>query len=218
MPQYEIDPSKTAFLVVDMTNDFLLEGAPMECPQGRDLIPRLGSLADTCRAAGIPVIYTTHVHRADGSDMGRMADTLTHLADGERRPLGLIAGTPGVEVHPDLTPQPGEPLIEKHRFSSFYDSDLETVLRVKEIDTLIIGGVATNGCCESTTREASFRDYKVIFLSDGNATFDMPDLGFGQVSSEECQRVVLTTIALAFGEVASCEDVIDRVSRVRAAA
>jgi nicotinamidase-related amidase len=212
MPEYKIDPSKTAFLVVDMTNDFLLEGAPMECPPGRDLIPRLASLADSFRDAGMPVIYTTHVHRPDGSDMGRMADTLTHLADEQRRPLGLIAGTPGIEVHDELTPHEGEVLIEKHRFSSFHDSDLETVLRVKGIDTVVIGGVATNGCCESTAREASFRDYKVIFLSDGNATFDMPDMGFGPVSSEECQRVVLSTIALAFGEVASCEEVASRVS------
>jgi ureidoacrylate peracid hydrolase len=218
MPQYDIEPSTTAFLVVDMTNDFLLEGAPMECPQGRDLIPRLKSVADACREAGIPVIYTTHVHRADGSDMGRMADTLTHLVDDAHRPVGLVAGTPGVEVHPELAPHADEPLIEKHRFSSFYDSDLQTILRVKDIETLIIGGVATNGCCESTTREASFRDYKVIFLSDGNATFDMPDMGFGPVSSEECQRVVLTTIALAFGEVTSCSDVVERVARVGAAA
>jgi nicotinamidase-related amidase len=214
MPQYEIRPATTAFLVVDMTNDFLLEGAPMECPQGRDLIPRLASLAEACRTAGIAVIFTTHVHRPDGSDMGRMADTLSHLVDEDRRPTGLVAGTPGVEVHPGLGRRPDELLIEKHRFSSFFDSDLETVLRVKGIDTLLIGGVATNGCCESTTREASFRDYKVVFLSDGNATFDMPDLGFGVVSSEECQRVVLTTIALAFGEVASCSDVAERVSGV----
>jgi nicotinamidase-related amidase len=218
MPQYEIDPNRTAFLVVDMTNDFLLEGAPVECPQGRDLLPRLNSLAESCREAGVLVIYTTHVHRADGSDMGRMADTLTHLADEDRRPLGLIAGTPGVEIHSDLPPGDDDVLIEKHRFSSFHDSDLETVLRVRGIDTLVIGGVATNGCCESTAREASFRDYKVIFLADGNATFDMPDMGFGAVSSEECQRVVLSTIALAFGEVASCADVEKRIETAAVAA
>jgi ureidoacrylate peracid hydrolase len=209
--RYEVDPAATAFLVVDMTNDFLEPGVPQECPHGREMVPRLAELATACRAAGIPVIYTSHMHRADGSDMGRMGERFTHLVDEHRRPITLIAGTRGVEVVDELAPVGDEIVIRKSRYSSFFNTDLETVLRHHNVTTLIIGGVATNVCCESTARDAMFRDYKVIFLSDGNATIDFPDVGWGPVSHEEVQRVVLTTLAAAFCDVATTAEVLERI-------
>ena len=212
---YPVEPASTALVIVDMTNDFLEPGVPQECPPGRDIIGRLGELAEACRDAGILVLYTSHMHRADGSDMGRMADRFTHLVDERRRPVTLVEGTPGVEVVNDLAPKPGEIVIRKSRYSSFFNTELDTILRVKNISTLIIGGVATNVCCESTARDATFRDYRVIFLSDGNATMDLPDAGWGPISHEEVQRVVLTTLAAGFCEVASTADVVRRVRAAR---
>lgn len=214
MERYRVDPDSTALVVVDMTNDFLEPGVPQECPAGREIVPRLALLIEECRRAGVVVLYTSHVHRADGSDMGRMADSFTHLVDAERRPITLIEGTRGVEVVDQLAPAPGEIVIRKSRYSAFYNTDLETVLRNKGVTTLIIGGVATNICCESTARDAMFRDYRVIFLADGNATLDLPDLGWGPIDHDEVQRVVLSTLAAGFCEVAGVDDVI---SRVRAA-
>lgn len=211
--RYAVDPATTAFLVVDMTNDFLEPGVPQECAPGREMVPRLAELAAACRAVGIPVIYTSHMHRADGSDIGRMAERFTHLVDEQRRPITLVAGTRGVEVIDELAPVGDEIVIRKSRYSSFFNTDLETVLRHHNITTLIIAGVATNVCCESTARDAMFRDYKVIFLSDGNATMDLPDLGFGPVSHEEVQRVVLTTLAAAFCDVATTAEVLERIRR-----
>ena len=216
MEHYSVDPESTAFIVVDMTNDFLEPGVPQECAAGRDIIAGLAELAAACRRVGILVIYTSHVHRADGSDMGRMADAFKHLVDEERKPVTLIEGTRGVEVVNELAPEPGEIVIRKSRYSAFFNTDLDTVLRHRDIKTVIIGGVATNVCCESTARDAMFRDYQVIFLSDGNATMDIPDFGWGSVTHEEIQRVVLSTIAAGFGEVAPVREVTERVRAVAA--
>lgn len=208
---YPVGPAYTALLLVDMTNDFLEPGVPQECPTGREIVPRLAALAGACREVGIPVIYISHMHRPDGSDMGRMADAFAYLVDEERRPITLVEGTRGVAVVDELAPHPDEIVIRKSRYSSFFNTDLETALRDKAISTLSIGGVATNVCCESTARDAMFRDYRVIFLSDGSATMDFPDVGFGPVSHNEIQRVVLTTLAAGFCEVASTANVIERV-------
>ena len=211
MERFRVDRDSTALVVVDMTNDFLEPGVPQECAAGREIIPRLAELIDVCRRAGVVVLYTSHMHRADGSDMGRMAESFTHLVDSDRRPITLIEGTRGVEVVDALAPAPSEIVIRKSRYSAFYNTDLETVLHTKGITTLIVGGVATNICCESTARDAMFRDYRVIFLSDGNAALDIPDLGWGPISHAEVQRVVLSTLAAGFCEVASVSDVIARV-------
>lgn len=211
---FEIEPGQTALLIVDMTNDFLLPGALQECPGGREIIEPLAALADDCRQAGIQVIYTTHVHQADGSDVGVMGSTFTHLVGPDGRPRALIDGTPGVEVHEGLAPRLGELVLKKSRYSAFFGTALDEILRQHRIRTLVIGGVATNVCCESTARDAMFRDYQVIFLSDGNANRDLADVGWGAMSRDEIRRVVLTTLATAFCEVATVSDVRDRVRTV----
>lgn len=211
--RFDIEPGRSALLIVDMTNDFLLPGALQECPAGRDIIGPLALLADDCRAAGMPVIYTTHVHKPDGSDIGVMKSTFTHLIGADGRPRALIDGTPGVQVHEKLAPRPGETVIKKSRYSAFYETVLEEVLRRLSVTTLIVGGVATNVCCESTARDAMFRDYEVIFLSDGNANRDLGDVGWGAMSGDEIRRAVLTTLATAFCEVAPVAQVRQRVQQ-----
>jgi nicotinamidase-related amidase len=89
----------------------------------------------------------------------------------------------------------GDVTIIKSRYSAFIGTELDLILRSHSIDTLIIGGVLTNVCCESTAREARMRDYKVVFLSDGTATRDVPDFGFGRVPAADVQRYTLALIA-----------------------
>ena len=107
-------------------------------------------------------------------------------------------------------------MVAKPRYSAFYGTDLEAILRSQGIDTLIIGGTITNVCCESTTRDAFSRDYKVIFLSGGNAAGDLPDLGFGPVSAEEIQKVVLTVLAMCFAQVSSIDEVSAEIAQLPA--
>jgi nicotinamidase-related amidase len=210
--QYPIIPEKTAMIVVDMQNDFVQEGAPIEIPRARAMVPRLNRLLDVCRAHQIPVIYIHHVIRGGDIDAGRLADHHEAI----RNNKAIIAGTSNVEIYEGLKPHPGDLVVAKPRYSAFYGTDLEAILRSKGIDTLIISGTVTNVCCESTTRDAFSRDYKVIFLSDGNAAGDLPDMGFGPVSAEEIQKVVLTVLAMCFAQVSSIDQVIAEIEQLPA--
>jgi ureidoacrylate peracid hydrolase len=207
--KYPIVPEKTAMLVVDMQNDFVQEGAPIEVPHARAMVPRLNCLLAVCRASKIPVIYIHHVIRGGDIDAGRLADH--HAAI--RHNTALIAGTPNVEIYDGLKPHTGDLVVAKPRYSAFYGTDLEAILRSKGIDTLLISSTVTNVCCDSTARDAFSRDYKVIFLSDGTATRDLPDLGFGPVSAEEIQKVVLTVLAMSFAQVSSIDQVIAEIEQ-----
>jgi ureidoacrylate peracid hydrolase len=210
--KYPIIPEKTAMIVVDMQNDFVREGAPIEIPHARAMVPRLNRLLDVCRAREIPVIYIHHVIRGGDIDAGRLADHHEVI----RNSKAIITGTQNVEIYEGLKPHPGDLVVAKPRYSAFYGTDLEAILRSKGIDTLIISGTVTNVCCESTTRDAFSRDYKVIFLSDGNAAGDLPDMGFGPVSAEEVQKVVLTVLAMCFAQVSSIDQVIAEIAQLPA--
>jgi ureidoacrylate peracid hydrolase len=196
-------------IVVDMQNDFVREGAPLEIPHARAMVPRLNRLLDVCRTHKIPVIYIHHVIRGGNVDAGRLADH--HAAI--RNNKAIIVGTTNVEIYDEMKPQPGDLVVAKPRYSAFYGTDLEAILRSQSIDTLIISGTVTNVCCDSTARDAFSRDYKVIFLSDGTATRDLPDLGFGPVSAEEIQKVVLTVLAMSFAQVSSIDQVIAEIEQ-----
>jgi biuret amidohydrolase len=197
-------------IVVDMQNDFVQEGAPIEIPRARAMVPRLNRLLNVCRAHPIPVIYIHHVIRGGDIDAGRLADHHEAI----RNNHAIIAGTPNVEIYDELKPQPGDLVVAKPRYSAFYGTDREAILRSKGIDTLIISGTVTNVCCESTTRDAFSRDYKVIFLSDGNAAGDLPDMDFGPVSAEEIQKVVLTVLAMSFAQVSSIDQVLAEIEQL----
>src|SRR5262249_58704020 len=97
----EIDPAKTAMIVVDMQNDFVAAGAPMETPAARAMVPRLAEALKICRDRGIRVIFTAHAHRRDGCDMGLFDDLHPPIATR----LALVEGTPGVDIDPELAPQ-----------------------------------------------------------------------------------------------------------------
>jgi biuret amidohydrolase len=201
-----IDPSRTAMLVVDMQNDFVAEGAPLEAPAARAMVPRLRAAVDACREAGIKVVYTAHEHRRDGSDIGLFSGTPA-IANGD----ALVAGTPGADIYPALRPRPDEPIIRKRRFSAFFASDLDLLLRSWRIETVIIGGTTTENCCFSTARDALFRDYQVVFLSDATATFDYPDLGFGAMAADDVHRAMLVIIARSTGHVMSVDEMMSRI-------
>src|ERR1700760_465037 len=99
-----IDPAKTALIVVDMQNDFVATGAPMETPAARAVVPKLAESLKICRDAGVRVIYTAHVHRRDGSDMGLFDDMHPPIASRQ----ALVDGTTGVDIFSELAPAPGE--------------------------------------------------------------------------------------------------------------
>ena len=203
-----IDPTKTALIVVDMSNDFIAPGAPMETPAGREMVPVLSRAIEFCRERGIPVIYTTHAHRADGCDMGLFDDLWPPIASR----AGLIDGQPGVEIYPDIAPTPEEIVVKKHRYSAFFGTDLEILLRGLGVDTVVITGVSTENCCHATARDAMFRDYKVVFLSDATATFDYPDVGQGGMSADEVHRATLVILSVSTADVMTTDEFMSRTT------
>jgi ureidoacrylate peracid hydrolase len=210
-PVYSLSPESVALLVIDMTNDFLDEGSPAEIPLGRDIVDPIRSLIDTCHEVGAPVIFTSHVLRPDGSDVGRMADMAIPLVDDRGKPVALAPGSRGVQITDALAPQEGDIVLEKHRSSAFFERELDTVLRGLGVSTVIITGMATNGCCYATALDAGFRGYRVVFVADATATTGVPDAGYGAFSADESQRMTLTIVQFAVGEVASSGSVVERL-------
>jgi nicotinamidase-related amidase len=208
-----IDPAKTAMIVVDMQNDFVAAGAPMETPAARAITPRLADALQICRNAGIRVVYTAHVHRRDGSDMGLFDDMHPPIANR----AALVDGTPGVEIYPELAPRPGEHVIKKHRYSGFFGTDLDIILREWGVDTVIVSGTTTENCCHATARDAMFRNYRVVFLSDATATYDYPDCGFGAMPNAEVHHATLVILAASTAHVMSVAEMAARVANGAAA-
>ena len=208
MVAYQINPRKTALLVHDMVNMFLKPGFPREQPHIREnLVPRLKRLIEHCRSKDIPVIYVDLALREDGSDAGIMREiTPTSVRKG-----GFIKGTEAVQVYEEIKPQEGDIVIEKHRFSAFRGNELELILRTKGIDTLIITGFSTNVGVDSTVREATDKDFRVILPSDGIGCADISDQGWGRISKEEVQRVFLSAFAERFARVLTIQELISEL-------
>jgi len=204
-----IDPKKTAMIVVDMQNDFVAAGAAMETPAARAMAPRLAEALRICRATQIKVIYRAHVHRRDGCDMGLFDDLHPPIANR----AALVDGTAGVEIYPELMPAPGEHVIKKHRYSGFFGTDLDIILREWGIDTVIISGTTTENCCLATARDALFRNYRVVFLADATATYDYPDRGYGAMPAAQVHHATLVILAASTGHVMSVDEMCERISR-----
>jgi biuret amidohydrolase len=194
-----IDAKKTAMIVVDMQNDFVAAGAAMETPAARAVVPKLAEALNICREAQIKVIYTAHVHRRDGCDMGLFDDMHPPIANR----AALVDGTPGVDIYPELAPASGEHVIKKHRYSGFFGTDLDIILREW----------TTENCCHATARDAMFRNYRVVFLSDATATYDYPDRGFGAMPAAEVHHATLVILAASTAHVMSVKDMQERIAR-----
>ncbi|HEV2572756.1 MAG TPA: isochorismatase family cysteine hydrolase [Beijerinckiaceae bacterium] len=202
-----LDPAKTVCIVVDMQNDFVADGAKLQSKQAHDMVPKLAQTLKAYREKGIRIIYTAHVHRKDGSDMGLYDDLYGPIADRS----SLVDGSTGAEIYNDLAPAAGEHIIKKHRYSGFFGTDLDIILREWGIDTVIITGTTTENCCHATARDAMFHNYKVVFLSDCTGTFDYPDVGEGAMAAADVHRATLTILAFSTAHVMTADECLARV-------
>jgi nicotinamidase-related amidase len=207
--RWDIDAKRAALVIVDMQRVFCDPDGALYVPSTAGIIGRIKALAVTCRELGVPVIYLRHVVRGDGSDTGRMRDLYPNVDK------ILARGIPGIEIIDALAPQQSDIVVDKLFYSGFHNTDLDTILRARDINTIVVCGTVTNVCCETTVRDAAHREYKVIVLADANAAMPYPDMGFGAVSAEEVQRVSLTAMAYEFAEVTNSDDVTSRLSNFR---
>ena len=207
MVDFPVIPSRMALINVDMQNCFV-ENSPIAAPGGPEVLERINKLADACRAAGVTVVHTSHVVRPDGSNVGVMGEIIPPVNDGI-----INKGAPTAELHTGLAVADGDILLDKPRFGAFHGTDLELVLRSRGIDTIIVSGIATNVCCETTAREANVRDFRVFFLSDGTATF-----GIGDLSAEEIQKATCATLGFVFAQVLTVDEMIAKLDAASAVA
>jgi len=206
---FAVVPSKTALINVDMQNVFV-ENSPIASPDGPVVLKRINKLSDACRKAGILVVHTIVGYRPDHSNVG-IAGAFSPQVIADRL---LDLDRKSAALHDGLTVAPTDILLEKPRYGAFYATDLELILRSRGIDTVIITGICTNVCCETTAREAAVRDFKVLFTSDGTATFD-----FGGLTRQEIQRATCASLSLVFAQVLTVDDVIAKINEgLRAAA
>jgi ureidoacrylate peracid hydrolase len=141
--------------------------------------------------------------------MGLYDDLYSPIADRST----LVDGTSGAEIFPGLAPAAGEHIIKKHRYSAFFGTDLDIILREWGIATVIISGTTTENCCHATARDAMFSNYKVVFLSDATGSFDYPDVGYGAMSAEEVHKATLCILAFSTAHVMTVDELKTLIER-----
>lgn len=188
----KIKKDAAALLVVDMQKFFLDEESPTFTCGGPVIFDNVKALIRTFRDAERPVIYTCHVHHPSRNDAGIMEWWWEGMC---------IEGSEESRVADEIAPLESEKIIYKHRYSAFYNTDLETVLRVQKIEDVVICGIMTNMCCESTARDAYYRDYRVFIPADGTGSV-----------TEEMHTGSLLNLAFGFACVTRTEEILDSIN------
>ncbi|MFM1815289.1 MAG: hypothetical protein RLZ98_1984 [Pseudomonadota bacterium] len=197
-----LTPAKTALVVVDMQDYFLVEGMPSCIKGGTEIIPDINRLAEAVRATGGRVIWIQTEAPADKSDWANRAEATSPKSWASRQQL-LAKDGAGFPIHKDCDVRPEDLIAIKYRYSGFlpYTSELESLLKKHGLDTVLITGVATSTCCESTARDASMLGYRTIMISDGN--WD---------DTQQIHSHTLGKFLTTFGDVQTTEEVIGRLT------
>ncbi len=180
---YNIRPAKPrtgkcALMVIDMQEYF----RPLALP----IIKNVLSVIEACRSSGIHIVFTRHGHKdisKDGGMLGKWWGDLIHY------------GSLAWEFIQELSPSDTDVILEKNRYSAFWGTDIDRHFRSLKIEEIIITGVMTNCCCETTARDAFVRDYRVFFVSDATATVN-----------DELHRASLKNLAFGFAHIVSTRE------------
>ncbi|MBI4776607.1 MAG: isochorismatase family protein [Deltaproteobacteria bacterium] len=178
------DAKKTALLVIDMQKNFAWAAG--------DIVRAVRRIVDTCRKREIPVIFSRHGHQHPERDGGMIERWWGHLLEYGSDPWRFLD---------DIQPRPDETIIEKNRYSAFHGTDLDGRLRALGIEDLVITGVLTNCCCETTARDGFMLDYRIFFVADATAAAD-----------EELHTASLINLAYGFAHVISSEELENHLS------
>jgi ureidoacrylate peracid hydrolase len=201
----DMEPAKTALVVVDMQNAFMLPGvAHALCPMAEKIVPNINRLAAAVRATGGHVVWIKTTFREDALENWSTYFEMVSPEQGRKRMAALTAGSKGHELWPALAVEADDLMVEKNRFSAFIQgsSNLAEALRSRAIDTVLITGTVTNVCCESTARDAMMLNFKTIMVSDGNAAV-----------TDEDHNASLCAFYLTFGDVMATDAVITCLER-----
>ena len=173
-----IDSGHAALLVIDLQNYFRRILQPV--------LENILGVIQSCRRRNVPILFTQHGHTDPISDGGMLGDWWGEV---------IRSGTEDWKFLPEINIGSNDTVLAKKRYSAFFDTDLDRTLRSIGIRDLIISGVMTNLCCETTVRDAFMRDYRVFFLIDGTATGSLhvgtlKNLGFGFAYLLTCEELI----------------------------
>jgi len=181
----------TALIIIDMQNDFVHENTILEVKEAKKHIPQFKDFIQKCRDKGVTIIYTRHIFDPKMNPIE--SKLFPELSKG-----GLRENTIGSEIIEDIKPEKDDIVIKKNRYDAFFDTKLGRMLNERGIVDVIITGLMTNICCESTARTAMMKDFNVLFCSD--LTF---------ASNQELQKTTLKNIESHFGKVLTSEEILD---------
>ena len=216
-----IDTARTAVIVVDMQNDFgssggMFDRAGVDIAPIQKVVEPISRVLESARRAGIRIIYLKMGFRPDLSDAGpadspnRLKPSRMRYGDAMRAPDGtdgriLIRDTWNTEIVDGLKPQPGDIILYKTRFSGFYQTGLDNILKTLNARYLVVTGCTTSVCVESTVRDAMFRDYSCLLLEDCMAE---PIGNVGNNSARSNHEASLLVIQALFGWVSRSDEFI----------
>ncbi|KQV41340.1 isochorismatase family cysteine hydrolase [Rhizobium sp. Root1204] len=199
-----LDMKKVAHVVIDMQTAYLQPGSRCEVPIAREIVPNVNAISEAVRQGGGLNVFIRKTFNPNEAFPwnGWYSDLLGDSFSTDLK--GLL--TPGSETHelwPEIDAAPGEQVVNKTRFSAFTHGtcDLHDLLQERGIDTVIITGTLTNFCSESSARDANQLNYKVIFVSDGNAAL-----------TDEEHNATLGTLYTCWADVISTEQVIELIA------
>ncbi|MBG86187.1 MAG: hypothetical protein CMO80_04725 [Verrucomicrobiales bacterium] len=180
---HRLEPGNCALLVIDMQQGFLDEGASLEVPKGRDLVPTIAELIERCREEAVPVIFTEFVYADSIPCLRGNPFGPEHLHPEEGQPTGYGCPSNNCRIGPDagtgpesartihaLKPLSSELVLQAHTYDKFYGTHLDLALRSQNITHLIATGVTTDVCVNSTIVAGSTRNYRMTAVTDGMAT------------------------------------------------
>jgi ureidoacrylate peracid hydrolase len=204
-----LDGPKTALVVVDMQIYFMGEGQPSECPVAREIVPNVNRLAEATRRNGGKVIWIQTHSGPDSLDFWSVYYERMTPNSGQARVDGMSPGGSGFDIWPDLEVRVEDVIVPKTRFSAFMPDPtfFDGILKEHGIDTLLITGVSTCTCCESTARDAMMMNYRTMMITDGCAA-----------PNDELHNATMNQFYLQFGDVQSTDEVIALLDRKLSAA
>ena len=192
-----LDRARTAVLIMDYQNDIVgMLPAEAQAP----LLERAGTVLKEARQAGVPVIYVAVRFREGYPEVNPQ----NKLFAGLRQSGRMREGTPGAEIDARVAPMPGDVVVTKRRVGAFSTTDLETILRAKNINTLVLMGISTSGVVLSTVRWAADMDYQLVVVADACADRDA-----------ELHRVLTEKVFPWQATVVSAQDLAKVISRRR---
>ncbi len=204
-PHANLDPAKTALVVIDLQNGFMVPGvAHALCETAPEIVPNVNRLAEAVRATGGKVFWIQNTHDDNCLESWSTLHDMTPPDATAKRIESMSEGSVGHQLWPDLEIKPEDERVLKYRYSAFLpgSSDLPERLRAGGYDTVIITGTVTNVCCESSARDAMMMNFKTVMVTDGNAA-----------NSDEEHNASLVNFYLIFGDIARTDEVINWLTK-----